>query len=184
MLNVYAVVEGRWSCGVSILVKQLSTKFHENNWSSFWVRHTCRQMDVASCHIFTIIHCKHNKQLHRLLVLCSRNFLCIGKFSVHFLAMHELWRKSSVGTDTVLLSICYHFSIWLGICTDLTSFYDTWPYPKRTWTHWADCHQVRFHVGVVHQVSLISVRMLAAWMVAIHNALTSNLMQITSICVN
>lgn len=39
---------GRWSCRVSILVKWLSTNFHENNWSSFWVRHTYRLMDVAN----------------------------------------------------------------------------------------------------------------------------------------
>ena len=120
---------------------------------------------------------------YRFLVLCSRNFVCIGKLSVHFLAVHELWRKSSVGTASVLLGICYHFSIWLGICTDFTSFYDTWPYPKWTWTHRADCHQVRFHVCVVHQVSLINVCVLGTWMAAIHNAVTSNLMQIASICV-
>jgi len=140
-------------------------------------------MDVPNCHIFTIIHRKHTKQLHGSLVLCSRNFVCIGKLSVHFLAVRELWRKSSVGTASVLLGICYHFSIWLGICTDLASLYDTWPYPKWTWTHRADCHQVRFHVGVVHQVPLIRVRMLAAWMMAIHNAVTSNLMHIVSLCV-
>jgi len=135
--------------------------------------HADRWMWQIKCHIFTIIHCKHTKQLHRFLVLCSRNFVCIGKLSVHFLAVHELWRKSSVGTASVLLGICYHFSVWLGICTDLTSFYDTWPYPKWTWTHRADCHQVRFHVRVVQQVPLISVHMLAAWMVAIHSAVTS-----------
>jgi hypothetical protein len=123
------------------------------------------RMWQSKYHIFTKIHCKHTKHLHSFLVLCSRNFVCIGKLSIHFLAMHELWRKSSVGTASVLLGICYHFSIWLGICTDLTSLYDTWPYPKWTWTHGADCHQVRFHSGVVHQVPLFSVRMLAARMV-------------------
>ena len=144
---------------------------------------TGRWILQSKCHIFTTIHGKRTKQLYSFLVLCSRNCVCNGKLSIHFLAMYELWRKSSVGTACVLLSICYHFSIWLGICTDLTSVYDTWPYPKWTWTHRADCHQVRFRVSVFHQVPLISICMLAAWMVAIHNAVTSNLTQISSICV-
>jgi len=123
--------------------------FESNTWTGRW-------MWQSKCHIFTNVHCKCTKHLHSFLVLCSRNFLCTGKLSIHFLAMHKLWRKSSVGTASVLLGICYHFSIWMGICTDLTSLYDTWPYPKWTWTHRADCHQVRFHSGVIHQHTYVS----------------------------
>ena len=142
---------------------------------------TDRWMWQSKCHVFTNIHCIRTKHMHSFLVLCSRNFVCLGKLSIHFHAMHQLWRKSTMGTTSLLLSICYNFSIWLGICTDLTSLYDTWPYPKWTWTHRADCHQVRFHGGVVHQVPLISVCTLAARMVSIHVAVTSYLTQIASI---
>jgi len=176
---------GRWSCRVSILVKWLSSKFHENNWSSFWVRrsvqaHGCGKVNVTFLQTFIA---NIPKIFSVFLYIFSRNFVCIGKLSIHFLAMPELWRKSSVGTASLLLSICYNFSIWLGICTDLSSLHDTWPYPKWTWAHWADCHQVRFYSGVVHQVFLISLCMFAARMVVIHKAVTRNLMQIASIYV-
>jgi hypothetical protein len=83
---------------------------------------------------------------------CSRNFMCFGKLSLHFLPMPELRRKSQGGTTSVLLSIYYHFSIWLGCRADLTSFNDTWPNSKWAWAHWADRYQVKLGVDEVQVI--------------------------------
>jgi hypothetical protein len=73
--------------------------------------------------------------------------VCFGKLSLHFLTMPELRRKPPDGTTSLLLSICYYFSIWLGCGADFAPLNDSWPNSKWARTHRTDCHQVWIGAG-------------------------------------
>lgn len=151
----YVGLHGVWNVSCLVLdtnCLEFLSQVHENMFSIFQVV-TCGQMDrhgkAKRCVLFMAFHCRCVKRGHNFVLLCSRHCMCFGKLSVYFLTMPVLRKKPPVGTTSLLLSICYYFPIWLGLCTDLSPLNDTWSNPKWARTHWTDCHQVGIDIDAV-----------------------------------